>query len=66
MAGLFQNMADAVVGQGDLRPRDMNVGTRGQPSVKPGRITDYGFHLKKFETEWKREAEAIRLLKQEG
>ena len=47
MAGLFDLGAafgEAVVGQGDLRPEDMNVGTRSRPSAKDGRLTDYGHH----------------------
>jgi len=50
MAGLFDLGAafgDAIVGQGDLRPADMNVGTRGRPAIKPGRLTDYGHHYQR-------------------
>ncbi len=63
--GLFQGMADAVVGQGDLRPGDLNVGTRGRPSAKDGRITDYGHHFQKAMAEMQRSAAAIELMRQE-
>lgn len=70
MAGLFDLGAafgEAVVGQGDLRPADMNVGTRSLPAVKDGRLTDYGHHygraLKDFERIKQRNSTIIKQLK---
>ena len=65
MAGLFQGLADAVVGQGDLRPHDMNVGTRSRPSASDGRLTDYGYHLKKWEREMQRGRDTSAMIQQE-
>lgn len=63
--GFWQGMADAVVGQGDLRPGDLNVGTRGRPSAKDGRITDYGHHFQQALMAQEKAKKAAKLLRQD-